>query len=113
MPPSLRNKAQTIQSNIKHEQRIHGQRDTILHHPASAQNADTGGQRPEPEDGVDGYADDCWDVEGGEEGGDDQGEEGVAYYADGLEEGARGGGVSEWRMPWRGVEGRTCFRPKV
>ena len=86
--PSLRNKAQTIQPNVEDEERVYGQHDPVLYHAASAQNAHSCCQRPEAQDGVDWYSDDCGDSNGREEGGYHQGEEGVAYYADGLEEGA-------------------------
>ena len=85
--PGLRNKAQTVQPDVEHKQRIHGQCNAILHDPAPSQNTYAGCQRPQSQDAVDRYPHDGWHVEGGEQRGDDEREEGVADYADGLEEG--------------------------
>lgn len=85
---TLRDEAKAVQANVEDKERVHGQRDPVLHHAAAAEDADACCKRPETQHAVDGYPDNYWDAQGAQQGGDDEREERVADDADGLEEGA-------------------------
>ena len=85
---TLRDEAKAVQANVEDEERVHGQRDPVLHHAAATQDADTCRERPETQHAVDGYPHDDGDAQSAQQGGDDEREERVADDADRLEEGA-------------------------
>lgn len=87
---TLGDEAKAVQANVEDKQRVHGQRNPVLHHAAATQNANASGKRPEAQHAVDGYPHDGRDAQGTQQGGDDEREERVADDADGLEEGAGG-----------------------
>ena len=85
---TLRDKAKAVKADVEDEERVHGQRDPVLHHTAATHDADACRERPETQHAVDGYPHNDRDAQGAQQSGDDKREERVADDADGLEEGA-------------------------
>lgn len=105
---TLRDEAKAVQADVEDEERVHGQRDPVLHHAAAAKDADARRERPETQHTVDGYPDNYWDAQGAQQGGDDEREERVADDADGLEEGAVMEMLALWAAGLVVAIPRTC-----
>ena len=86
--PSSANKAQAAQTDVEGEERVDCEADPVLDDAAAAEDAHAGGQGPGHEHDVDGDPGDLVQIQRREEGGDDEGEEGVSDDADALGEGA-------------------------
>ena len=87
-PRPLADEAETAQAQVEQDKGVDGDADPVLDDAAAAEDADAGGQRPGHQHKVDGDAGDRAEFQSREPRGDDQGEQGVAYDAHALREGA-------------------------
>lgn len=78
----LRDKAKTGQTDVEDKERVHGQRDPVLHYAAASEDADAGRERPEAKHTVDGYPYNGWHAQCAEQRRNDKREERVADDAD-------------------------------
>lgn len=86
----LANVAQTTQSQVENEERIHSKGNPVFHNTRASKDADTGCQGPCDENKIDGNSSNRVELKCGEECCDDEWEEGISDYADGLSKGADG-----------------------
>lgn len=68
----LADEAQATQAEVKYEQRVDSNGHSVLHHTASAQDANTGGKGPGNQNNVDGDAGNPVEAQGRHQRGEDQ-----------------------------------------